>query len=252
MKRSTVSEAIEAIENPKPDKSHLELEIEILRSIPGDIICPSVSNLSEKPDSTGCGWLSWSKYGFRSVDAVEILTALEDAGWRLLPATLAKWDHYRPSVSMGWIEDLPERKREGRYGNYALTDSWEIMPVWISHSYHHVGEPHRLNLFMVSPNGTPCKISIGGRFRAGHMTANRRDFIGGWEYERGTAKMNNADTLWNMADDDGNHISQMSSMSYCTISHGGQSLDGRTYWEPIVNREQFESIPASHYAKQLI
>jgi hypothetical protein len=247
---TTAREAIEQLTNPKPDDTSQQLTI--LAQLPADLPAPGMTSLTAEPDgSTACGWLSWSTRAQDGVEPVEILRVLEGAGWSLSPATLTKWDKWRAHPMPGHIEDQPETE-PGCFGrSYTLTDAWEMMPVWVAHSYF--GRHQSLHCYMTAPDGMTYKVAVEGSFNAGTMTATRREYRGGWEYERGSARLNTSVAVFALRNSEGEDIAHIAATSYCCLGGGWphQSLDGRTYWEPIVNREQWADLTASSLVQQL-
>ena len=241
---TTAAERIESLRNPEPVNN--SLEIEVLEQWPETVAAPScISNLSDtlKP-YTGHGVLHWHR---TRQNPDQILKALEASGWKLAPVSLVRWDRYRPSVYPGSIETLPERN-----GSYSLTDAWEILPIYVS--LDTIYPDPELSVWMKSPQGKVYRVAMRHRLKVARLSASRREYRGGWEYERGTERLHFEDTAFNLeGSEPGTHVAQVSACSGCSRKPSTPtSLDGRVFWEPICNREQWETLPASHFVAQLM
>ena len=87
--------------------------IDLVEELPDNLpISPMVSINKLKPGIWPGSNVSFSQ-GFREkFDPLSIIRAFEDDGWHLLPATLCKWGNWRPSVGMGYQEDMAKKGRE--------------------------------------------------------------------------------------------------------------------------------------------
>jgi hypothetical protein len=225
---TTVNERIAELEKPVRDERAMQLEI--LKMLPGDISAPTISNVKDKPHEEA-GWLGFSAPSYdpnNTYNPLKILVALEDGGWKLSPATLVRKDNYRPSPEPGLIEDIPDE-----YGRYKVTETWVICPVWVTPEQH--GKPE-LRCFMTAPNGKVYYVHVDINLPV-RVSARRKDTMGSWHYERGTARIVQPDnwiTLF-MGDEP---IAQRSVMSYAVVDTE-QGISATIYWEPNDEQEDF-------------
>jgi hypothetical protein len=156
---------------------------------------PTISN-HKTPDEMGRVPAAWLGFRAPSYDPKQIynpialVESLEGAGWKLVPATLVRWDNYRPTVEPGLQNDQPSTKQVGRAMTYEFRDSWPIAPVWIEANQHTAAE---IWAYMTAPDGTLYLthfdlINLPGCHV--YLTAKRNEYRGGWSYERGTARLN--------------------------------------------------------------
>ncbi len=167
------------------------LEDGIITMLPDDLEnSPTISNVRAAPkDLDPSAWLSFSAPSYdpgKTWNPLAILQALESAGWKQAPASLCKWGDYRRSAYPGLTDAIPDTKGGSWMGSTdKLTDVSPIAPMWIVPCQHTNADAQ---LFMTAPDGRLFKVSVD----VPHLVsihARRREFRGGWSYERGTAKL---------------------------------------------------------------
>jgi hypothetical protein len=223
------------------ESAKLAIEESVLGMLPDALpVCPVISNLKASPEPTEPhGWLSFGcpSYGNErdAYSPVGILKTLEDAGWQLLPATLCRWDSYRPSACMGLQRDIPDTK-----GRYKLTETWPIAPLWFRPCQHTCQEAA---LYMQAPDGRKFFIHVDTPNVRVSVHARRVEHLGGWYYERGSARTG--------------YPPQWESHPACKIGTVQQSVDteqglsGAVFFEPREDHGAW-SLPASEFLQSLI
>ena len=125
------NEIIKRLEG-KHRKATLEMisKLKLIKMLPNDLTKePTISNIDNKTKVLGVfAWVSFSrpysheKTGYKPW---EIFEKFERDGWEIVPATLCKWNGYRPSPEPG--TNIPDDKGHG----YTLTKKWDIGHTWL-------------------------------------------------------------------------------------------------------------------------
>lgn len=179
----TVAEQIENLVNPKPENDHRDLKIRILKELPQDIKPPVLSNIGSKYGGVKA-WCSFTCPSYdpsNSHDPIAIARSLENAGWTIQPASLAKYGDYRKSVYRGLPNELDQESSRAK-----LKEAEEILPVWIRPQQYTAADAY---FFMKTPNGLFIKITIDVPRCGIAIYARRVETFGGWYFERGTGRM---------------------------------------------------------------
>jgi hypothetical protein len=222
----TVKQVMTELLLPNPD---IDLAIEILGELPKEMECPTLSNL--RTDDRVNGWVSFSHYRPTCEWVYEQLTIL--SRWFILPATLVKWDNYRPSPFSALYDHVPAT--DGRYHN---TDMWPILPYWIRFNNHTPAA--ELEYFVRTVSGRIIKVTIDlPSFN--HFHVRRIEYRGGWRFERGTTKFNTPDH-WKVIYYKGVSLAQLSEKSYVCVETEN-SLSGAYYWMPHIEQEEVDILP---------
>ena len=225
----TVRDKLAAMEQKDAER---ELIISILRELPHGMPAPTVSNVrtSEKPLEP-VAWLSWQSYDpDKTFDPVDVLLTLNDAGWQTLPATLVQWDDYRPGVEFGLMKDIPDTK-----GRYKLSDCWPVAPVWITPEQH---TGCKAKCFLRSPSGRVFRVAITLPGLACHVWARRKEFRGGWSYERGTARITHPEHWHTLQTEQGESVARLHVKTGAQVDTE-QGISAQVYWEPLTEQDDF-------------
>ncbi len=217
------------------------MEESILKILPDDLPqCPTISNATANPGTCDVhGWLSFNAPSWgddrENYSAVAILRILEAAGWQQLPATLCRWDNYRPSPAPGVSKDIPNER-----GRYKLHTVWQIAPLWFKPCQFTCQEAE---LYMQAPDGRRFFVNLDTPTIPVGVFAQRKEYIGGWYYERGTAKTH--------------FPKQWHSHPHCKIGTVQQAVDteqgisGAVFFEP--HNDQLDwPMTASEFLQSLI
>ena len=202
--------------------AELETEQRIREMLPPDIGRYTISNV----DKDGNAWISFSPPSYDpegEFDAQVVGKALEDSGFVLQPASLVRWDQWRASPYPSEVDDVPDEK-----DRYKKTWAKQISPVWVRPSQYCNAEAQ---CFM-KKDGLLFNIHIGLPRSGWGVTAIRKDYMGGWSFERGTAKF---ETCPGARDIPRNDLSMDSYAAVVT----DQGLDACVYWTPV----NHDSIP---------
>lgn len=145
--------------------ARLDRELEIVSELPDTITCGYYVRDGRAciySDAQGGGIdfckPAYSLLGSNKVQqtGLEVLEALEAAGWRFMPATKVKWDNYRPSVMLGYANDVPEKRNR-----YTVASAEAIGPLWITDKQGiELGGRPKAHAFYKTPNGLTVKVSV--------------------------------------------------------------------------------------------
>lgn len=209
----------------------------IYSELPNDVPCPTVSNESEKAhDGRAGAWLSWRRsYGDEWIGS-DILAKLEAAGFKPLPATLARYGQYRRSPHVGYQHELPEI-----YSRSPLVDSEPIAPVWIEPNQY--TDPEALAYYQ-APSGLVYRVSVPAP-RVVYLTGRRVNYLGDWHFERGSARVHVPDAWQSITTaDDETPITQVSvhTAGYVDTEKG---ISGRIYFTPLMDHPDFPLTPSA-------
>jgi len=231
------------------EMAKMQREEAIIASLPDDLpMVPTISNIRStkrkgrlEPDA----WLSFSAPSYdpdKTYNPVAILTSLERGGFRLQSASLVKWDDYRRTVEIGLCEDILEEK-PGCFGStYKLNDIDPIAPVWIGPEQY--GNAEMVCFMRHIATGEMYRVSIDLPGGVVGLCATRKEFRGGWHYERGTAKLRFPQS-WH-------------GLTHCTISQHTrayvdteQGLSGSIYFMPHDEQSNWP-LSASEFLTELL
>lgn len=240
MKRTIATELAALDEKIETFRREMETRRAVLESLAGTIAelpPPLISNESARAffDQPGA-WLTWSApfYG-ENFTGADILRGLEAAGFTPMPATLCKWDDYRPHTEPGRLDDIPEKK-----GRYTLTDATPIAPLWIevnghtgpeARAYYRAGD----RVYKVSvpvPAGIAC------------VTARRIEVRGDWYYDRGSARLHFPQAWHAIGPDNGDRVAGIAAQSRAWRDTE-QGISGSIYFEPYTEQDAFPLTPAA-------
>lgn len=214
---STVAEQIEMILNPKPEADIKSLKVAILRELPQDIKPPTLSNLKVNAGDDVNAWCSFSSHAYdpnNTHNPIAIAEALENVGWQIQPASLAKYGDYRRGVHRGFYNELPNV-----YSRSELKEADQILPVWVRPCQHTNPDAY---FYAKTPNGMFIKVTIDIPGCGAHLHARRVESFGGWYFERGTGRLIHKPQWATM-------FGGMSQYSKCYVDTE-QGISGEIYW----------------------
>lgn len=242
MKR-TVSDKLAALEAERERfEQQQAAERAILEALPADLPAPTISNTRCNFFGIPGAHLSWGApyFGETGPSGSEILATLEAIGFEPLPATLCRWDDYRPYPEPGAVEDIPEKKRPAPAWRYTLTDATPIAPLWVIPRQHGHGGPdarayyrHGGRIYLVKVAAPPT----------GGVYARRVETRGSWYYERGTARLLIPDAWHAIRIESGEAVAGISSGSGAWVDTE-QGISGAIYFEPYTEQREFPCTPA--------
>lgn len=215
------------------------MRMQVLRDLPGDLPCPTLSNEKGGRGLVVNCWVSFSRGYGEDWHSADVLAALEKAGFTPLPATLAQYGNYRRGVHPGLQGDLPEE-----YSHSKLGDSEPIAPLWIVPNQH--TEPEAF-AFYRSPSGMLLKVKVPA-LAVVRVSAERVKYPGGWRYERGTGKLHYPDGWHSITDEQGQPIAQVSVHSRAYVDTE-QGISGAIYFSPFLDHADFPLTPAQFYRR---
>lgn len=228
----TVKGAIDRLNEPEADTKAEELRI--LGLLPDGMFAPTISNVA-RHEWEPAAWLSFHGPSYdpdHQFDPVAILRTLDANGWRTIPATLVKLDNYRPSPKP-WAQDQTPEEWGCICGKpYRVTGSWPICPLWVMPNTHTGPEAC---CYMRGPDGNTYYVHISANGLPCHIHARRYEYRGGWNYERGTARLAYP-PAWETLEHDGQPIAQRHARSGAQVDTG-QGISGQLYWEPIAHEQ---------------
>lgn len=214
---STVAEQIEMILNPKPEADHRSLMVKILQELPQDIKPPVTSNVGSNYKGVSA-WLSFNGPAYdpnNTHNPLDIVKALENVGWKLLPASLAKYGNYRAAVWFGNPDQLPEQSSRAKF-----VSAESILPVYVRGAQHNHSKPS-LEMYMQTPSGFNVKVLIAIPHSLCLLNAKRAHNGEYYYYVRGTGSMSYKPT-WSKL-----FGGILSSRCYVDTDDG---LSGELYW----------------------
>lgn len=225
-----------------------ELRDRITAELPDHIQMPTISNESLKAFFGQPGmWLSFSRrdYDKDAMDPVFTLKSMEDAGFRVIPASLCQWEHYTPSAHPGRPEDIPDTRRGGFGSTDTLNSVEEIAPLWITMSFPH-SRYAKANVFMMSPSGLTVKVMLDVPFQWGapRITARRVEHGDHVTYENIGLVFPPA---WEVVYNGGNSVAQRQQNTRAYRSTES-SASAYLYWTMLVEREDFPFTPSEFLA----
>ena len=195
--------------------AELETEQRIREMLPPDIGRYTISNV----DKDGNAWISFSPPSYDpegEFDAQVVGKALEDSGFVLQPASLVRWDQWRASPYPSEVDDVPDEK-----DRYKKTWAKQISPVWVRPSQYCNAEAQ---CFM-KKDGLLFNIHIGLPRSGWGVSAHRNEYMGGWNFARGTARLSTCSKARSIP---GHSMSNESFAAVVT----NQGLDASVYWTP--------------------
>lgn len=241
----TVQDAIDGFtESLAEHVEHENFRLRILSELPAHLPAPTISN--EKKAGRLHAWVSW-----RSMDYApegepkprEILAALEAAGFKWLPASLAKYGSYRRSVHVGLCDELPEE-----YSRSKLQDCEAIAPLWLNASMGGGYDSCEALAFYMSPSGIVLRVSVKGP-RVFGATARRVEYRGDWYYETGSARLRYPEAWHSVTTpSDETPITQIAAHSgaYRDTEKG---VSACLYFTPFLEPQDFPLSPAQFLAR---
>lgn len=211
-----------------------ETKFAILEMMPGVPSLPTVANISEKP-SPYCGFASLSFSGpaydpDKTHSPQAIARALEAAGWKLAPATRAKYGEWRSRMAFGAQDNLPEKQNRD-----TLKQSWPAMPVWVIPNQF---TPCDVECWMIAPDGKHYRVSIDAPGLAS-IHARRVENFGGWRFERGSASVQFPAGWHGLRDSNGETFASVSER--LAVVDTEQGISGRISFQ--LDRDEQESFP---------
>ena len=183
----------EALEQREREREEERLKDAIIELLPDALAAsvPTISNISTQGGLTPHAWLSFRGPSYdpkNTYDPLFAIKVLELEGWKVIPASLVKWDNYRRHPEMGLCEQIPESKK-GFGCDYKLTDVSPIAPLWIVPEA--IGRTVDARFYLRAPDGKNFKLNVA--LRASGVVgirAERRESKGDWNYVRNTATLN--------------------------------------------------------------
>lgn len=239
----TVADKLAALEAKRERfEQQQAAERAILEALPDDLPAPTISNTRCNFFGTPGAFLSWHApyFGETGPSGSEILATLEAHGFEPLPATLCRWDYYRPNPEPGAAEDIPETKRPMPALLYTLQDATPIAPLWIIPFQHGHGDPKARAYYRHA--GRIYQVTVAAP-RAVGVYARRVESRGSWRYERGTARLIIPDAWHAIRTESGEAVAGVSSGSGAWVDTE-QGISGAIYFEPYTEQREFPLTPA--------
>lgn len=213
-----------------------EIKFALLESL-GDVpSLPTVANIApEGKPSTYCGFASLSFSGpaydpDQKHSPQAIARAMEAAGWKLAPATRAKYGTWRSQMAYGTQENLPETRDRDE-----LKDSWPSLPVWVIPNQF---TPCDVECWMVAPDGKHYKVSIDAPGLAS-IHARRVESLGTWRFASGSAKVQIPEGWHALQDANGETFATVSERLASVDTE--QGLSGRVSFQ--LDRDEQDAFP---------
>jgi len=252
MKRHTVASELEKLRKPSEDET--PRIIAILEQLPPDLDSPTISNLRRPKSAEDTlepeAWLSFHGPSYdpdNTFQPVAVLEALERHGWRVLPASLVKWNDYRAHPEMGLADDIPETK-PGNFGSgYKLSEVTIICPAWVVPNQY--GKP-KFFCYMVAPSGQRFKVMVDVSLPV-HVDAKRVQYFGGWHYDRSRGAQLRYPPSWETLEHAGEPVAQREAHSRAYVDTE-QGCSGVIYWEPIAHDQDAFPMTASQFLAALL
>lgn len=219
-------------------------EDRIYSELPEHLPNPTISNESETAFFNQAGaWLSFHRDYCETWAGSWILAELEKAGFVPIPATLCKWDNYRPTTEPGAQLEIPETGK-GCFGRpYTLTESWPLCPLHIRPEQHTGADAIA---YYRSPSGLVLKVLVPAPAGVG-ISGTRTEFPGGWRYKSGSARIHFPESWHSINLESGECVAQLESpRAYVDTEQG---ISGALYWAPVAHEQnEFPLTPAQMLA----
>lgn len=218
-----------------------EMRLGILAELPASLPQPTISNESTRAFFGQPGaWVSFSSHYERDYPkGSEILAAIEAAGFVPMAVTLCKWGDYRRTPEPGLQSGIPEVKTWGTRMEYKLTDSEAVAPLWLNPNPFTGTEAHA---YYRAPSGMVLKVRVQGPARC-NIQARRKEYVGGWYYERGSARLAFPDS-WHSVEHEGQPVLNVAKNSGAQVDTE-QGISGQLYFTPIAHEQaEFPMSPA--------
>lgn len=219
---TTVAERI-AKKNAPAEK---DWEAIALPMLPPDMPAPTISNGTDKDKPNV--WLTFRRpYGDERPGSA-FLAELESAGFKTLPATLAKYGDWRRTVKLGLQDQIPETSSRSE-----LVDSEPIAPIWVVPCQHCGTDA----IGFYEKDGITFRVTVPGP-KGVYVHAHRVETHGDWHFERGSAKLRYPDGWHAVTDSSLTPIAQVSihSRAYVDTEKG---ISGAIYFTPFLDHADF-------------
>jgi hypothetical protein len=228
---TTVAEKLaRRAEPPKRD-----WEADILPMLPADMPAPTISNGkdNDKPNV----WLTFRRPYGDTRPGSAFLAQLEAAGFKTLPATLAKYGDWRRTVKLGLQDDIPETSSRSE-----LKDCEPIAPVWIV-PCQHCG-PDAIAFY--EKDGLTFRVSVPAPNSVG-VHARRVETRGDWHFERGSGRLRFPEAWHAVTDANLTPIAQVAAHSGAYVDTE-KGVSGAIYFTPFLDHADFPMTGAEFLA----